>query len=180
MKFSLFFIIFILSGCGLLVGNVKPVEEKAENYGVLDLSLGSSEWKKLSSSSSDSKNSSPTSSEISDVAFQSSHTASIISLNSSCRPSYESSSQDLKEFTKLLFMGISNISKKSERELILQELPALETTILGKLNGESMMLKAVVLRKRDCVYDLMMIARPNLFQKSEGEFERFVASLRIK
>ena len=41
------FAVGTLSGCGVLIGNVKPVDEKSEAYGVMDLSKESPEWRKL-------------------------------------------------------------------------------------------------------------------------------------
>jgi hypothetical protein len=175
---TILILLFLASGCGLLVGNVRPVEEKSENYGILDLSIETPDWKKLTPTVYESGDTIP--SEVSDVAYQSSQTSSIISLNSSCRPSYENTTQNLKDFTKLLFMGISDVTSKNEKELSLQSVPALETTIQGKLNGETMMLSAIVLRKKNCIYDLMVISRPDHFLSSENDFKKFVSSLRIK
>src|SRR4051812_47677682 len=82
-----------ISGCAL-IGNVKPVAEKSESYGVMDLSKENPEWVKLDTSETRSgENSSGGSqetetTEVSDVAYQSKRNASIISLNSACRARY--------------------------------------------------------------------------------------------
>jgi hypothetical protein len=171
------------TGCSLLVGNVKPVDEKSDSYGVADLSRESPDrWQRLSATAEgvDAKDPAISVAEVPDVAFQSKATSSIISLNSACRSGGETEERDLKGFTNLLFLGISDVSFREESELKLQRGPALETTIQGKLNGEPMKLRTVVLRRGDCLYDLMYVARPDQFPANETDFSHFIASLRLR
>lgn len=168
------------AGCGLLIGNVKPVEEKSEAYRVLDLSRDSPDWEKLASVNESTQAPNPDGSEISDVAYQSKKSASIISLNSACRASNVSSEISLQEFTRELLLGISDVTQRTERSFSLQETPALETTLQGNLNGERVMLRTVVLRSGECVYDLMYVSRPEQFAAQESDFSRFVNSLRLR
>jgi hypothetical protein len=166
----------LASGCGLLLGTVKPVEEKSEDYRVLDLSKADSDWIKLPPAPlKDSATS-----ESSDVTFQSKKTASIISLNTACRQSLENQKQDLHSFTQELLLGIGDITKHTEREMTVQGTAALETTIQGQLNAQQTMLRVIVLHEGACIYDLMYISRPEFFDTYEAEFARFVGSLRIK
>lgn len=176
------------TGCSLLLGNVRPVEEKSDSYRIMDMTKinpDESTWTKLESASNtaeasvQSKQDNATSA-LSDVAYQSQKTASIISLDSACRPSYGTEKQNLHEFSRLLFLGITNIKLQTEKERAIQGLPALETTVHGTMNGETAMLKAIVLRKGSCIYDLMYIARPESFEKEMPDFENFVSSLRFQ
>jgi hypothetical protein len=185
------------SGCGLLLGNVKPVDEKSEDYGVLDLSRTKpDEWTKLDPSDlSDSEpgESDKSSTEVSDTVFQSRKTAATISLNSACRPRSELQSAQaeadsaekgraagLRKVTNLLLLGLSDVTLRNESELKLQGRPALQTTIRGKLNGEDVMLRTVVTRKEGCTYDLVYLAPPEHFGAHLEDFSQFVASLRLK
>jgi hypothetical protein len=43
-----------------------------------------------------------------------------------------------------------------------------------------MMLRTFVLRRGDCVYDLMYVARPDRFAENEQDFSRFADSLKLK
>lgn len=179
LNFSALTLLLTQAGCGLLIGSVKPVDEKSETYGVLDLSRENPDWVRLKETRK-AEPAETTEAEISDVSFQSKKTASIISLNSACRPTYETSEQDLKAFTNQLLLGISDITLRAEKYLTVQKTPALETTLQGTLNGESMVLKTVVLRRGPCIYDLMYVARPQYFNENERDFAHFVASLRLK
>lgn len=158
-----------LSGCGILIGNAKTVAEKSESYRALNLSEQNPDWKRLESAPS---------TDSSDLAYQSQRTAAIISLNSACRPA--SSKESLSEVSRLLFLGILDVSEREERETRVDEQPALETTVRGVLNQEPVKLRAVVVRKAECVYDLMLIARPETFSNHEADFGRFVSSLRLR
>lgn len=170
------------TACGVLLTNIKPVDEKSETYGITDLAKESPDWLKLEQFSDGKKPQDPnaTPSEVADVSYQSKKTASIISVNSACRPTVAVTEKSLQEFTNLLFLGISDISVHEEKELTVQKAPALQTTVKGKLNDEPVMLRTVVLHKNACVYDLMYVARPDNFSENEDVFSHFVASLKLK
>lgn len=186
-KSSILILLVASSGCSVVVGNIKPLEEKSTAYGVADLSSSNPDWKKLDPAKTTAQNESvkvqdvsPT--EVSDVAYQSSSTASIISLDSACRLSADAlrPSQDLRSLTDLLLLGITDVTYRSERGMEVQKTPALETTIKGSLNGELMQIRTVVLKRQNCVYDLVYMARPTHFESQLADFSHFVASLRLR
>jgi hypothetical protein len=182
----------VSSGCSVVVGNVKPLEEKSTEYGVMDLSHLSPDWKKLDpaktaaqSESVKVQDVSPT--EVSDVAYQSKSTASIISLDSACRAVPDAAGsgrpgaeRDLRTLTDLLLLGITDVSLREERGMEVQKNPALETTITGQLNNEPMKLRTVVLKRQNCVYDLVYMSRPQYFDQHLSDFSHFVASLKLR
>ena len=177
--------IFAATGCSTLIGSVRPAEEKSDTYGVIDLSSDPThEWAHLTDqqsglNSEEAKNSDSRSTEVADSAYQNKKTSAIISINSACRiqsPDHE----DLHEDSKLLFLGISDITLREEVPMVIQATPALRTTLEGKLQTEPVKLRAVVLRRKACLYDLLYVARPEHFPANEADFERFVASLRLK
>lgn len=169
------------SGCGIFIGSVKPVDEKGD-YGVLDLTKENPEqWGPLDPQSGRDEEFELSASEIADVAFQSKQTAAIISLNSACRKSSDYRTKTLKELTDELLLGIeTNAKGRIEIEREVSGVPALETTITGKVNRQSTQVRTVVLTRGACVYDLMFVARPKRFGEDEPTFQRFVDSLRIR
>jgi hypothetical protein len=182
---------FWVGGCGLLIGNVKPVEQKSDTYGIME--LPKAEWKKLdplaAGAGEESRDPETTKTEISDAAFQSQKSAAIISINSSCRPALagqggdataEESQAELRKLSYLLLLGISDFTDRTERNLTIQSVPALETTVQGKMSGAPIRLRTVVLKRDACVFDLMYMAEPTRFAASEKDFSDFVASLRVK
>lgn len=169
---------FLFTGCGVLIGNVRPVTEKSERYTIHSLAQENSQWVELKSEENESKESEE--SDQYDLAFQSKKTASVISINSACRVRLAHEKKDLRKFTDLLILGFNKIEQRDEREIqIDQEIPALETTIKGELNQNEMMMRAVVLKKEQCIYDLMYIARPGNFKQEEKDFSNFVTSLKL-
>lgn len=171
-------LLMMLNGCGtgVLIGNVKPVDKKSESYGVMDLTKGNPDWIKLETP----QDATMTSTEVSDVAFQSKGTASIVSLNSACRESKEYENKDLRSLTNVLLLGASDVTLRDEQDLTVSGTPALQTTIKGTINGEKIMLRTVVIKRRSCVYDLVYVARPQTFDAHVEDFSHFVASLRLK
>lgn len=179
--------LLLLDGCStgqVLIGNVKPVDEKSESYGVMDLSKGNPDWLKLDPKTEDTnptpQDAATTSTEIADVAFQSKSTAAIISLNSACRDSKDYENKDLRTLTHVLLLGSSDVTLRDEKEYSISGSPALQTTIEGKINGEKVMLRTVVIKRQTCVYDLVYVARPQTFDAHVEDFSHFVASLRLK
>lgn len=182
-----------LLSCGVLIGSVKPVTEKAKSYRILELSDRDQDWVKLSSADqvtlksnrsdeiTENDDSEGLQQSTSDLAYQSSSTASIISINSGCRMGWkpEKSSENLKSLTDRLVLGFTQISSRSEKKLVVSQVPALETTLKGEIQGQQMILKAVVLVNNGCVYDLMYIAKPDSFFKQEQIFSLFVSSLKV-
>lgn len=181
MPLLLLALLTVLSGCGILLGNVKPVTEKSDHYEVMELSQVNKDWVKLTLEeiTADDPSNEPVESQPSDVAYQSNRTASIISLNSACRGRNEDQSKSLRELTDLLFLGITNITFRDEQSRSLAGVAALETTVEGHLNGEPMKLRTIVLRQGRCLYDLMFVSRPQHFPEQEQDFSSFVSSLKL-
>lgn len=170
-----------LSGCSVLIGNIKPVGEKSESYEVLRLDKDNTQWISIDShTTQESAEGEAESLESSDLAYQSKSTASIISLNSSCRKSLENSQRTLRQFTDALLLGIRGIEGREERELSIDGAAALETTLQGNMGGRTSRLRTVVIRKGMCVYDLMLIARVDQFGQDLPTFERFVNSFKFQ
>ena len=170
------------SGCSTLVGTVKPVDEKAENYGTLDLSRQDpSTWEKLDPArvSGEEKTSAENSSEIPDAVYQSRKTAATISLNSACRKD-DPTELSLEDLTQQLVMGMSDVTLNEKKDLEVASSHALQTTLRGSLSGREVMLRTVVLRRGECVYDFVFLSPPRKFATHEKDFDSFVQSLRVK
>ncbi|MGZ6334219.1 MAG: hypothetical protein ACXWP5_16470, partial [Bdellovibrionota bacterium] len=121
--------------------------------------------------------------EVSDVAFQSKKTASIISLNTACRGVLEDYEKDLHHLTDLLLLGFTDVEHRQERQVQIQGAPGLETTVEGKFVrpvGEVRKLRIVVAERNNCIYDLVYVATPARFATNEPDFTQFVASLRLR
>lgn len=178
--------VLALSACSTIVGNVKPVDEKSDHYVILDLARENpAVWMKLDDSQLQPKdaqigtNKEAFSSEVTDFAFQAIKNSAIISLNSSCRKGRGVIS-DLTPYLRELFLGMSDKVEQEQKKTTAGGVPALERTVDGKMAGERTKIRAFVLSKNDCVFDLMYISRPERFETHEADFNRFVSSLRLR
>ncbi len=169
--------------CSLFFGSVKPIDDKSSAYLIFDLSK-LTEWTRLDSKKDKlqpGESSYNAEDGGSDLAFQSQQTGAVISLNSVCRNLISPPNKtDLRKLTRELLLGISNIHSNTEVETKIDGQPALETTLLGKMNEKNVAIRAVVLNAGDCTYDLMYVTQPDRFSIDEGDFTRFATSLHIK
>ena len=170
-----------LCGCSLFIGNIKPAEEKAQDYGANDLSQTNPDWIKLEKLTSMRNSDGLPKTESYDAAYQSKKTSSIISINSACKTvgNYKEETTLLK-LSQQLLLGMSDIVFRNEEEKSIDGFPALQTTVQGNLGTERMMIRTLVFIRNNCVFDLMYIARPEKFQENEKDFSSFISSLRLR
>jgi hypothetical protein len=164
--------VFFLPGCGVLFGNVKPVEEKAKDYHYLDLSKETPpNWKRLSDPLG------------SDVAFQSKEGSSIISINSSCQSagavSREGNEARLRAFRNRLYLGVSDSILSRESKTVVSGVPALQTTVVGTMNDKAgsylgpVVIHSVVLQDQGCSYALLSVSPTAESDSALAAFSRF-------
>jgi len=188
MKHFLLFVYFLtpfftLSSCAVLIGNVKPTE-KSDRYEILRLDRHLPDWKKLSpppasTAPNEEEEEIDPDLEISDRAFQSKKTGSVISINTACRLINQNSNITLNELSALLFSSVKNITNKKEEFIEFASTPALLTTLNGQIDNKSVKIKTIVFKKDICIYDLMYIARPENFQNDLKNFQEFMDSFKF-
>lgn len=178
------------SGCGVLIGNVRPVDEKDKELDYQNLSKDS-QWIRLDlQAERENKDTNPsntpdTESQAPDVAFQNKSTQAIISVNSACRevarPTDETRTEEdrLKLFTKRLHFGLA-VEERKEALSQVDGLSAWDSTVQGKLDGEPIALRTLVVQLDKCIYDVMYMTRPEHFKRHENVFASFVASLKLR
>lgn len=162
----------LASGCSLFIGNVKPVDEKSDDYSIMDLSRFNPDWTRLPTEKD------PARTDITDLGYRSQMSGAIVSLNSGCRASRDTT-QPLEELSRQLLLGIDDIEGREDKTYSLSGQPALETTLQGRMNSKLVKLRTIVVKKDGCVFDLMYLARPDRFAEKESDFSRFAQSLRL-
>lgn len=175
------FVILLQTGCTLFFGNIKPVEQKSSSYKVTDLALRSSDWERVDQTKRNNieDENSPQSGVV-DTAFQAKQTGSIISINSLCKHYDYDKSKDLTELSRELLLDVTHPVVTAKKEITVDQRPALETTIQGKVGSKPMTVRTVVLQRENCVFDLMYVAPTEKFNLNEEEFSSFVSSFRFK
>lgn len=168
------------SGCSvskLLVGQVSPVDEKSNSIQITALETLDPSWKRVEITDDLSPNDMP------DRAWQSTKTASVVSLNSACRQGSDDQNYNdmgLKEITKDMLSQWRDLDPKSERDFKLSGFPALETTAEGFYFNSKRKIQTVVVKTPTCVYDLIFLAQPKNFAQDLAVFQKFRDKLILK
>ena len=126
-------------------------------------------------------------SALADRSYRSNRTGSMITLNTTCRPSHAAlppGADSLRELSRALYLGIGDIKSSSEKEIAIQGVPALERTIEGRLQvnpsqTKSMKLQTVVLLHDQCLFDFVLASAPSRFDQDLESFQRWTRSLRF-
>jgi hypothetical protein len=170
------------SGCSvskMLVGQVDPVDQKSSSIQITAVELIDPNWKRINiSENSNSSNDMP------DRAWQSTKTASVISLNSACRQINDEaqgySEMGLKEITSDLLSQWRDLEHKTERELTISGYHAFETTAEGFYFDRKRKFQTLVVKTPTCVYDLIFLSPPKNFNQDLVTFQKFRDKLMIK
>ncbi len=172
-------IFFSVPACSIFLGNIKPSVEKSARYSVLDLTEHGADWIKLSPDEIETSPRKSVDTEVSDLAYQSKQTASVISLNSSCIQETENE-KDLREQSDLLLLGISETQVLTRENFDVYGFAGLKTVIEGKVNQDLLRMETVVFRENGCLYDMMLVSRPDAFTRDQETFARFVQSFKLR
>jgi hypothetical protein len=169
---------FFLNGCSVLVGHVKPDDEKAADRSVMnkvpDLTLIDANWKKIVLAATFT-----TSEDTPDSAWQSQKTAAVISINSAC-------SQLNDERSSIQYVTSSLLSQWRQLKILHQEdtklsgYPALETTAEGYYLNRTRKFQTVAVKTPSCVYDLIYLSPVNTFDQELSSFQKFRDNLVLK
>lgn len=169
-----FLTLLSLTGCSIskmLVGQVNPVDEKADNVELTPLETIDSTWKRIPIDEKNQNTESP------DRAWQSTKTASVIALNSACRGR---NNHDLTEITSDLLLQWRDLENVTQKEITLSGYRALETTAQGIYFNRKRKLQTVVVKTPSCIYDLIFLGSIRNFPQDLAVFQAFRDKLIIK
>jgi hypothetical protein len=173
-SFYLIPIFALICSCSVLVGQVKPLEEKSVNAPSPSHSLDGMGWRRIGN-----QDASEQSSERPDEAWQSTTTAAVISLNSVCRRG-AGGERDEKKVTKVLLSQWDNLRIEQQNPFTLRNLPALQTTARGKYLGRDRKFQVIVVKSPSCIYDLIYLSPVESFDQELSAFFRFRDTLELK
>jgi len=175
------FLSLITAGCSvskLLVGQVDAVDQKSSTIQVTPVEVINPNWKRIDVSENSTPNDMP------DRAWQSTKTASVISLNSACRQRNDEAQNyaemGLKEITADLLSQWTEMDHKTETDLTLSGFPAFETTAEGIYYGRHRKFQTVVVKTPTCIYDLIFLSPPKSYAQDLAIFQKFRDKLILK
>ena len=106
-----------------------------------------------------------------ELAFRDEETEAVIALFSSCGSEGRA---PLNVLAKRLFFGIKERKLLERRPLSLNGAEAIHTILQGKLKEEEVKVSSYVVKRDECVYDLVYMAPPDRFEAKLLDFESFV------
>ncbi len=164
------------TGCSVLLGNIRPVEERAALpaeanapnllpqpwLGVTNQGEGRTETPK------------PTEPEFN---FQNQETGSTIAYTSGCRHSYLTSTPQLRRIAEALGSGLTQIERRQQSEILISGIPALQTTLSGRAAGSAVVIHNVLLATSGCIHDVTLVSLQRHFQSDRTAFDKLLATL---
>ncbi|HBF11802.1 MAG TPA: hypothetical protein DDW49_00170 [Deltaproteobacteria bacterium] len=105
------------------------------------------------------------------LLFQNTRTNSSISLDVFCNGAFDDA--PLAALTSQLFYGFTEFKNLEQKIVGLDQREALYTRVSAKLDGVSLALETVVLKKDSCVYDFVHTSKPVNFEKDKVDFSKF-------
>lgn len=163
------------SGCSILVGTVRPLEEKAVNSPTSGMPDSTSDWKRLEIESSAQSHT-----DIPDAAWKSPDTSAVISINSVCDRSKKRNRESLKSVTQTLLSQWDRLHVLSETPHTLSGFPALSTVAEGMYSGEARKFKITIVKSPSCIYDLVLVGPTGSFERDLSVFQSFHDNLILK
>jgi hypothetical protein len=169
-----------LIGCGVLLGEVKPVEERTTHYSYTDPSSLDRDWEHIRQAPKSHLNAQSVNHESSDAAFQSKSTGSIISTNSVCRQNHSAPLTSLKDYATELFIGFDTVENSRDVPIEIDGIQGLETIADTSNAGQATKVRSVVLQKGSCLFDFIYLSAPASYDTHNQQFETFLKSIKMR
>lgn len=116
--------------------------------------------------------------ENADFAYHNPSLNAGIILSSQCEQ--KESEPTLEVLFRHLFIDFENKTIISQTREQLDDKEALVTELEADYGGERFRFLSVIAKRKACVYDLLLIAPPNSFDKARSDFEKIVKSFKFK
>lgn len=112
-----------------------------------------------------------------DMAYFHREYGAVIQANSTCRADYEDAS--LATLTSHLYNGLTDRKIITSQQRTVDKRAALYTELYARLDGVSIQVAILILKKNECVFDFAYFTRPSNFGAGIGDFHRFIFGFRV-
>ncbi len=172
-----------LSGCSVLIGNVRPVEEPAplhesESKATGSMSPLAAPWKSLElPTSRKERGSAQAGSIVPGLSFQNGETGSTLAYTSGCRKSYQKGAPALRRVAQSLGSGLSRIQKQEHIDTMVAGIPALRSLVHGWAAGSQVVIESIIFARDGCVFDLTLVSLERHHEQDRPAFDKVLATL---
>ncbi len=108
-----------------------------------------------------------------DLAFHNPSLGAAVTVSSACGVEAR---QPLSVLAKSQVIGVGNKEVLSSERLVVDGVPALKIVWRGEVEGETVLICGIVLKRGGCVFDLVYTSVPDGYERGLGEFLEFVQS----
>jgi hypothetical protein len=157
-------------GCSILIGNVKPVEERSQSYTPHYNSSKSAHWVTVSSLEGRKP-----SADQPDYLIRRKGNMSTIATASRCRGS--SIDQGWFGWDAL---GLEDVESTGKRARKVGAVDATESDAVGRLDEVQLKLRLVEVELKGCEYRFLFFSESDSFERDSQEFEAFLKSVQFK
>jgi len=158
----------VFSGCSVLVGNVRPVEE--QSVGKLTQTALGPPWIEVSLANTKAQPSLEAS-DLPDLSYQNQQTGSTLAFTSGCRKTYSSQPPSLRAVAQSLGGGLTKIQTRRQIDTDTRGSPSLLTTLEGTASGEEIVIHNVILQNKGCLLDLTLVSLKRHFDADRPAFD---------
>ncbi len=114
-----------------------------------------------------------------DLAFWNGKVGATITVNSTCNKDDKNMGYNLKALSESLVIGITDKELLQREEITVSGEKALQSVYSGNLDNVPVKLITVVMKRRNCAYDLTYASSPDGFDRGLNDFKGFVSQFKL-
>ncbi len=107
-----------------------------------------------------------------DLALRHTDVDASMAISASC-PEQERGS--LPALARHVFFGLRQVELLRQEPIVLDGVTGLETVVSGSWEGAPIQVRSVVIRRKECLYDLIFVAPPETFEARDADFDALLA-----
>jgi hypothetical protein len=70
-----------------------------------------------------------------------------------------------------MFFGLRQVERLRQGPIMLDGVEGLDTVVTGEVEGIPVQVRSVVIRRKECLYDLLFVADPETFEARSADFD---------
>jgi hypothetical protein len=82
----------------------------------------------------------------------------------------------LPSLVRHLYFGLRQVRQLRQEEVVLDGATGLDTVVTGSVEGTPVQIRSVVIRRNDCLYDILYVAPPDAFPARDVDFDAFLSN----
>lgn len=110
-------------------------------------------------------------------SWKNKQTGNVLSIFSDCQTGMTST---LSELQRIIEDSVENSKRLAENQIQYQNKPALQRTLSGEVENNSIQIKSIAFKRLNCGYVVSLSGKPEQLHLDDNAFELFIQSLTFK